>query len=242
MVSTCGDPCLSAQGSLFCVCGRHYILRGPPDTPYAGGEYYGQLIFPPEFPFKPPAIKMQTPSGRFAPDTKICTSMSDYHPHTWQPGWNTSTILIGLLSFMCSDEMTTGSVSASAADRKKLATQSHAFNRAQKRFCQLFPEYAGPQTTDLPNMGAPAKVEAQAKVGPFPTATNGGFLASPLSNTVLTFSPTTAIASTATALIPPNQPAQRPRRDLFGLRSSVVVLAVVAYLFISRAMEKGGVI
>ena len=96
---------------------------------------------------------MQTPSGRFAPNTKICTSMSDYHPHTWQPGWNTSTILIGLLSFMCSDEMTTGSVTASDADRRKLAAQSHAFNLTQKKFCQIFPEYAGPEIKDLPNMG-----------------------------------------------------------------------------------------
>lgn len=96
---------------------------------------------------------MQTPSGRFAPNTKICTSMSDYHPHTWQPGWNTSTILIGLLSFMCSDEMTTGSVTATDADRRKLAAQSHAFNLTQKKFCQIFPEYANAQIKDLPNMG-----------------------------------------------------------------------------------------
>lgn len=33
---------------------RHFILRGPPDTPYHGGEYWGQLLFPPEYPFKPP--------------------------------------------------------------------------------------------------------------------------------------------------------------------------------------------
>lgn len=140
----------------------HYILRGPPDTPYAGGEYHGQLLFPPEFPFKPPGIKMQTPSGRFAPNTKICTSMSDYHPHTWQPGWNTSTILIGLLSFMCSDEMTTGSVTASEADRRKLAAQSHAFNLTQKKFCQIFPEYADAQIKDLPNMGDKKPVQGDA--------------------------------------------------------------------------------
>jgi len=23
----------------------HYILRGPPETPFAGGEYWGQVIF-----------------------------------------------------------------------------------------------------------------------------------------------------------------------------------------------------
>ena len=79
--------------------------------------------------------------------------MSDYHPHTWQPGWNTSTILIGLLSFMCSDEMTTGSVTASEADRRTLAARSHEFNITQKRFCQIFPEFAGKELRDLPNMG-----------------------------------------------------------------------------------------
>ncbi|KAG5462718.1 MAG: hypothetical protein BJ554DRAFT_3884, partial [Olpidium bornovanus] len=32
-----------------------------------------------ESPFKPPSIRMTTPSGRFQTDTKICLSMSDFH-------------------------------------------------------------------------------------------------------------------------------------------------------------------
>lgn len=43
----------------------HFILRGPPGTSYEGGEYWGQLLFPSDYPFKPPGIKVQTPSGRF---------------------------------------------------------------------------------------------------------------------------------------------------------------------------------
>lgn len=35
------------------------IQRGPPDSAYAGGEYHGQLIFPSEYPFKPPGIKVR---------------------------------------------------------------------------------------------------------------------------------------------------------------------------------------
>jgi hypothetical protein len=54
--------------------------RGPPDSPYDGGEYHGVLLFPPEYPFKPPGIKMFTPSGRFQQDRRICMSMSDFHP------------------------------------------------------------------------------------------------------------------------------------------------------------------
>lgn len=61
------------------------------------------IMFPSEYPFKPPGIKvrvhpaqvlvvscplrltsiqMLTPSGRFTPNHKICFSMSDYHPGT----------------------------------------------------------------------------------------------------------------------------------------------------------------
>jgi ubiquitin-conjugating enzyme E2 J2 len=34
-----------------------YVLQGPPGTPYEHGEYWGTLVFPSEYPFKPPAIK-----------------------------------------------------------------------------------------------------------------------------------------------------------------------------------------
>jgi ubiquitin-protein ligase len=35
---------------------RHYVVTGAPDTPYEGGYYHGKLVFPPDFPFRPPAI------------------------------------------------------------------------------------------------------------------------------------------------------------------------------------------
>jgi len=38
----------------------HYILRGPPDTPYHGGEYWGVVTFPPDYPFAPPGIKVSS--------------------------------------------------------------------------------------------------------------------------------------------------------------------------------------
>lgn len=30
----------------------HYVITGPPDSPYAGGLYWGKLVFPPQFPMK----------------------------------------------------------------------------------------------------------------------------------------------------------------------------------------------
>ena len=49
---------------------RHYVVRGPEDSPYVGGYYHGKLVFPREFPFKPPSIYMFTPNGRFKCNTR----------------------------------------------------------------------------------------------------------------------------------------------------------------------------
>ncbi|WFD22772.1 E2 ubiquitin-conjugating enzyme [Malassezia equina] len=170
--------CLS--GTHKSLTHRHFILRGPPGTPYEGGEYWGQLLFPEDYPFKPPGIKLQTPSGRFEPDTKICTSMSDYHPGSWNPAWSVASMyvlpftdhsLIGLLSFMCTDEMTAGSVMATQRERRLLAAKSHAFNISQRRFAQIFPDYMGPVSRDLPNMSRPANVASNPAPAPAPAPT-----------------------------------------------------------------------
>lgn len=106
----------------------HYIITGPPSTPYEGGQYWGTLTFTPDYPFAPPAIRMHTPSGRFQPSTRLCLSISDFHPKSFNPAWGVSTILVGVLSFMTSEEMTTGSVRASAAERKVFAARSRWWN------------------------------------------------------------------------------------------------------------------
>jgi ubiquitin-conjugating enzyme E2 J2 len=130
----------------------NFLIRGPPDSPYSGGEYHGVLLFPSDYPFKPPGIKMFTPSGRFHPDRKICFSMSDFHPGSWNPAWSVATILTGLLSFMLSDEMTTGSVTSTVAHKRAFAARSHSWNIAQPRFMEAFPEYCTSTMRDLPNM------------------------------------------------------------------------------------------
>jgi len=83
-------------------------VTGPKDSPYVGGYYHGKLVFPPEFPFKPPSIYMNTPNGRFKTHTRLCLSISDYHPDTWNPAWSVATILTGLLSFMLEKSPTLG--------------------------------------------------------------------------------------------------------------------------------------
>ncbi|CAG2120353.1 unnamed protein product [Medioppia subpectinata] len=66
----------------------HYVVRGPEGTPYVNGVYHGKLQFPSEFPFKPPAIYMLTPNGRFKCGVRLCLSISDFHPDSWNPAWS----------------------------------------------------------------------------------------------------------------------------------------------------------
>lgn len=128
IISKNPPPYIVAHPSEANILEWHYILTGPPETPYEGGQYWGTLMFPPDYPFAPPAIRMHTPSGRFQPSTRLCLSISDFHPKQFNPAWEVSTILIGLMSFMTSEEMTTGSVSATSDERKVLASRSRWWN------------------------------------------------------------------------------------------------------------------
>jgi len=118
----------------------HYVVRGPDESLYKGGLYQGKLVFPSEFPFKPPSIFMTTPNGRFKTDTRLCLSISDYHPDTWNPAWSVSTILTGLLSFMLERSPTLGSVETSDWEKKQFALRSLEFNLRNRTFRELFPE------------------------------------------------------------------------------------------------------
>lgn len=116
-----------------------YFLFKNMDEPYAGGEYLGVLHFPKDYPYKAPTISFITPSGRFTPEVKICTTFSHFHPEEWSPEWRIETILIGLLSFMYEESPESiGGVSASAAERKKIAQESHGFNQRLAIYNKLF--------------------------------------------------------------------------------------------------------
>jgi ubiquitin-conjugating enzyme E2 J2 len=119
----------------------HYVIEGSDKTPYTGGIYHGKLIFPKDYPLKPPSVMMLTPSGRFQPSRRLCLSMSDFHPETWNPMWSVSTILTGLYSFMLETAPTLGSIETTTSQKQKYARQSLDFNCKDGTFRRLFPEY-----------------------------------------------------------------------------------------------------
>lgn len=126
----------------------------------AGGYYHGSLIFTKDFPFKPPSIYsimnfnlqyvtfsnlcikilVYTPNGRFKPNKRLCLSISDYHPDTWNPAWSASTILTGLLSIMLENTPLLGSCESTTNEKRRLAMNSLEFNLKNEIFNELFPD------------------------------------------------------------------------------------------------------
>nr|BAT25225.1 host Ubc6 [Nitzschia sp. IriIs04] len=135
------SPKITVQPNEANILEMHYVIEGSPDTAYAGGFYWGKLVFPKTYPLKPPSVMMMTPSGRFQPRRRLCLSMSDFHPETWNPMWSVSTILTGLYSFMLETAPTLGSIETTTSKKHALARQSLEFNVRDPVFCRLFPEY-----------------------------------------------------------------------------------------------------
>lgn len=116
----------------------HYCIYGLKDTDYDDGYYYGKVLFPNEYPMKPPGIIMITESGKFQPHQRICLSISDYHPESWNPMWKTETIMTGLISFMNSDEYSAGCVQTDKATKLKNAKESLTKNMKLPEFAEIF--------------------------------------------------------------------------------------------------------
>ncbi|CAJ1925157.1 unnamed protein product [Cylindrotheca closterium] len=133
-----------------------YGIRGASGTAFEGGIYIGKLVFPPQYPMKPPSIYMMTPSGRFEINTKLCMSMSDFHPESWNPMWSVSSIIQGVQSFMASDELTTGGLKNPPSEHKKYASLSAAYN------AKMFPNLFGGDMEAAFVIADKARIEAEA--------------------------------------------------------------------------------
>ncbi|KAF5176843.1 Ubiquitin-conjugating enzyme e2 [Thalictrum thalictroides] len=102
-----------------------FAIAGPRDSEFEGGIYHGRIQLPAEYPFKPPSFMLLTPNGRFETQTKICLSISNYHPEHWQPSWSVRTALVALIAFMPTNPNgALGSLDYKKEERRKLAVKS----------------------------------------------------------------------------------------------------------------------
>ena len=84
------------------------LVTGPADTPYEGGSFWFKMVFPADYPNRPPKVTLMTTGGgrvRFNPnlykDGKVCLSLLG----TWQgPGWSPAhscaSVLVSIQSLM----------------------------------------------------------------------------------------------------------------------------------------------
>ncbi|KAJ1506291.1 Ubiquitin-conjugating enzyme E2 J1 [Coelomomyces lativittatus] len=122
----------------------HFTIRGPPDTPYVNGLYHGKLILPHDYPFRPPEIVFLTPSGRFEINKKICLSVTNFHPETWQPAWGLRTFMIGITSFMTVESADSiGSMQWTSEERQAAAVSSKSW---------ICPDCKSPNSQLLPDV------------------------------------------------------------------------------------------
>jgi len=66
-------------------------------------------------------------NGAFEPNEKICLSITDYHPESWNPAWTVTHIIMGCISFWMSDEETAGSLYSYERDDKHFHRQKAAW-------------------------------------------------------------------------------------------------------------------
>ena len=119
----------------------HFVIHSLDDDRYRGGYYHGVIVFPSDYPYKPPSVKLNTPSGRFAINTKLCLSITDFHPESWNPLWSVSSILAAVVSFFVEDLSTYGSIRTSRSTKRSLAKKSLRHNVATSPiFRTLFPD------------------------------------------------------------------------------------------------------
>ncbi len=118
----------------------HFVIDNLDDDRYRGGVFHGLLVFPPDYPFSPPALSLRTPTGRFQVNTKLCLSITDFHPESWNPMWSVSSILAAVVSFFVENTNTYGAVKTSDSRKRAYAKESLAYNANDPQFRKLFPE------------------------------------------------------------------------------------------------------
>ena len=86
----------------------HALIIGPADTPYEGGFFYFFIRCPPDYPIRPPLVRLMTTGGgqvRFNPNLykngKVCLSiLGTWHGPPWSASQSLSSVLISIQSLM----------------------------------------------------------------------------------------------------------------------------------------------
>jgi ubiquitin-conjugating enzyme E2 Z len=88
------------------------LIIGPSDTPYFGGNYFFEFVYPSDYPHSPPKVKYWTNgnSVRFNPNLYVCGKVCVSLLNTWRGDqWTScqtiSTVLLTLCTLLCNNPL-----------------------------------------------------------------------------------------------------------------------------------------
>lgn len=88
------------------------LIIGPTETPYFGGNFFFEFLFPYNYPYSPPKVKFCTGGEdvRFNPNLytsgKVCLSvLNTWTGDQWTSSQSISTILLNLCTLFCSNPL-----------------------------------------------------------------------------------------------------------------------------------------
>lgn len=113
-------------------------ILGPKDSPYEGGIFYLNIVFPGDYPFKPPKVTFQTKiyHPNIADDGTICL---DILKKEWSPVLTIAKVLLSICSLL-DDPNPDDPLNAAAA--RLFKTDHDSYVKTVKQFTR---EYANKQ-------------------------------------------------------------------------------------------------
>ena len=115
----------------------HFVIDGPENTPYEGGQYYGIVSFTERYPFSEPKIQILTPNG-FVDEHWL--SVDKLLGRDWTPSTYIWDLLSGLRETMAGDRpYLGGDLMWDNQIREELVQESRLANNQLREFRSAWP-------------------------------------------------------------------------------------------------------
>lgn len=133
----------------------YYCFEGVVGSWYEGGQYFGKIVLPEDFPHSgPKEIQCITPSGRFHTNMSLClTVVSPFYRYQWNPTISLYKVAIMIQIYMTTPyETMTGGINSTEEVTRAFARASAEWNAQHPMFQSLFQKLILSEKVEKENM------------------------------------------------------------------------------------------